>query len=148
MILLSAISTVMLALFANPAPSTAYIPEPAVQKKTGPKGALWQFTGTNAKADKQISFEYYARDSVLYHAKTDALIGKVEAIEKNASRVILNNKSPFPSTFRIRREEGGGPVWNGTATYKDEEMVDHRAATQLIGTKGGNRCQEGNWCQA
>ena len=84
-------------------------------------GATWAFSAANGKGEQVIRFNYRAGDYVLYDSKTDAVIGKVDAIKQGRSRVIFNDKSQFATTFAI--ENKGFGHWTGRARFKDDDWT-------------------------
>lgn len=83
-------------------------------------GATWAVTATNRNADQVLKFEIRMEDLVVYDPKTGEVIGKSEPLPQERARLILNDKSPFPTTIVIRQE---GREWTGRADYKDQDWT-------------------------
>lgn len=84
-------------------------------------GALWEFVGTQVSSGKEVRFRYRATNWVLHDLATGKVIGKTERIKDERARMTLNDGTPFPGQFDIKRHYHGH--WSGRMKRDDADWV-------------------------
>lgn len=109
---------------AEAAPVVAYEPQKKGPRRPLPPaqadGATWAVTATNRNADQVLKFQIRMEDLVVYDPKSGEVLGKSEPLPNDRARLILNEKSQFPTTIVIHQE---GREWTGRASYDGQDWT-------------------------